>query len=131
METTPGSLSADEIIAAVDGLSQRELERVYDHVLATQAGRRASHLSGEESSLLARINEGPPPDLGERLSLLRARREDGSITGDEYDELTCLTDQAEELHAGRMGALAELARLRGTSLTALMERLGIRLPENV
>lgn len=131
MDTTPGHLSAEQIIAAVNNLNLRELERVFDHVLAAQAERRASHLSAKESALLARVNEGLPQELRSSLSALRARREDGSITDSEYQELTHLTDRAEELHAERMTALVELARLRGLSLPALMDQLGLHLPEHV
>ncbi len=130
METTSGQLSTEQIISAVDHLSLPELEQVFDHVLAVQAERKAPHLSADESMLLARINQGLPSDLRERMVLLRARRESDSITAVEYEELTRLTDHAEELHAERMAALVELARLRGISLTALMDQLGIHFPEN-
>lgn len=131
MDTTPGHLSAEQIMAAVNNLSLRELERVFDHVLAAQAERRAPHLSAKESALLARVSEGLSPELRSRLSVLRAKREDGSITDGEYQELTDLTDRAEELHAERMAALVELARLRGQSLPALMDQLGLHFPEHV
>jgi len=85
----------------------------------------------EESALLARINQGLPEELRERLSSLRAKREDGTITDTEYEELTRLTLQAEELHAERMAAMVKLARLRGVTLPVLMDQLGIHFPENV
>jgi hypothetical protein len=65
------------------------------------------------------------------MAYLRAKREDESITDTEYEELTRLTDQAEELHANRMAALAELAKFRGVSLPVLMDQLGIHFPEDV
>jgi histidine kinase/DNA gyrase B/HSP90-like ATPase len=112
-------------------LSLSELERVFDHVLVLQAERKAPHLSPSESRLLVRINQGLPPDLRERLILLKAKREDESITDAEYEELTSLSDRAEELHAERMTAMAELAKLRGVSLPELMNlmRRGIRADE--
>jgi hypothetical protein len=131
MENTSGLHSTDQIISAVDQLSLSELERVFDHVLALQAERKAPHLSPAESKLLVRINQGLPPELRERLALLKARREDESITDAEYEDLTRLSDHAEELHAERMAAMAELAKLRGVSLPELMHQLGIRFPENV
>jgi hypothetical protein len=131
MENTSGLHSTDQIISAVDQLSLSELERVFDHVLALQAERKAPHLSPAESKLLIRINQGLPPELRERLALLKARREDESITDAEYEELTRLSDRAEELHAERMAAMAELAKLRGVSLPELMNQLGIQFPENV
>jgi hypothetical protein len=131
MENTSSLHSTDQIISAVAQLSLSELERVFDRVLALQAERKAPHLSPVESTLLVRINQGLPPELRGRLVLLKARREDESITDAEYEELTRLSDQAEELHAERMAAMVELAKLRGVSLPDLMNQLGIQFPENV
>jgi hypothetical protein len=131
METTSSRLSTDEIISAVAQLSLPELEQVFDQVLALQAERKADHLSAAESALLLRINEGLPSELRERLAALRDRREDETITDAEYQELTRLTDQAEELNADRLGALVELATLRGISLPVLMDQLDIHFPYNV
>ncbi|MGH9768283.1 MAG: STAS/SEC14 domain-containing protein [Blastocatellia bacterium] len=131
METMPGQLSTEQIISAVSQLSLQELERVFDRVLALQAERKAPRASEEEPALIARINQGLPDELRARLSLLRAKREDETITDAEYEELTRLTLQAEELHAERMAAMIKLARLRGVSLPALMGQLNIHFPENV
>jgi hypothetical protein len=131
METSGGQLSTEQIISAAAHLSLPELEHVFDHILALQAERKAAHLSAAESALLVRINQGLPPELRERMACLRVKREDGSITDAEYEELTRLTDQAEEVHADRMTALVELAKGRGVSLPVLMDQLGIRFPEHV
>lgn len=131
MEPESGALSAEQIIEAVKNLNSRELDEVFATVLAVQAGRKAQSLSGLESALLTRINEGLPSQIRARLKYLRGRREDGTIADDEYEELTSLTDRAEEIQAERMAALVELARLRGKSLPSLMDQLGIRFPEHV
>lgn len=131
MESSPEQLSAQEILSAVSHLSLPELEQVFDHILALQAKRKAAHLSKEESALLSRTNQGLSEELSKRLTFLRAKREEKTISDQEYDELTKLTGQAEELHADRMTALVELAKLRGVSLPVLMEQLGIHFPENV
>jgi hypothetical protein len=131
MEAHANQLSTEQIISAVAQLSLPELEEVFDHVLAVQAKRKAAHLSATESALLVRINQGLPSDLRERIALLRAKREDEVITDSEYEELTRLTDRAEELHADRVAALAKLAKLRGVSLPVLLGQLGIHFPENV
>jgi hypothetical protein len=131
METSSGQLSTEQIISAVSRLSLPELEYVFDHVLALQAARKAAHLSAAESALLTRINQGLPSALRERIASLRIKREEESITDIEYEELTGLTDRAEELHADRMAALVELAKFRGVSLAVLMDQLGIHFPENV
>jgi hypothetical protein len=131
MGTPASQLSTEQIISAVSRLSLPELQQVFDHVLALQAERKAAHLSAAESALLARINQGLPAALRERITCLRVKREDESITDAEYEELTRLTDRAEELHADRMAALVELAKCRGVSLAVLMDQLGIRFPEHV
>ncbi|MEK6284611.1 MAG: STAS/SEC14 domain-containing protein [Acidobacteriota bacterium] len=130
METTSGRLSTDEIILAVAQLSLPEIEEVFDHVLALQAERKAAHLSPAESALLVRINEGLPADLLERLATLKAKRKHETISDAEYEELTRLGDQAEELHADRLAALVELAKLRGVSLPVLLDQLGIHFPDD-
>ncbi len=126
---TQSTISAEQIISAVNQLSLPELEQVFDRVLSLQAEKKASHLSAEESNLLSIINKGLPSEIHQRISDLRARRDDNSITDVEYEELTQLTDEFEEMHARRMTAMAALAKLRGVSLPTLMEQLGIRLPE--
>ncbi len=131
MGTPSDRLSSEQIISAVGHLSLPELEKVFDHVLQLQAERKATHLSAAESALLVRINKGLPSELRNRIAALRAKREDGSIGESEYEELTRLTDKAEETHADRLGALVELAKLRGMSLSQLMKQLGIQFPENV
>jgi hypothetical protein len=129
METPARQLSTEQIISAVSHLSLPELEQVFTYVLALQAERKAAHLSAAESALLSRINQGLPSALRERIVCLRAKREDESITDAEYEELTRLTDRAEELHADRMASLVELATYRGVSLAVLMDQLGLHFPE--
>jgi hypothetical protein len=43
---------------------------------------------------------------------------------------SALTDRLEVLHADRLAALAELARLRGVTLGEVMNQLGIRFPDH-
>jgi hypothetical protein len=131
MKTPSNQLSTEQIISAVSHLSLTELEQVFNHVLALQAERKAAQLSAAESVLLARINQGLPAALRERITCLRAKREAESITDAAYETLTRLTDRAEELHADRMAALVELAKCSGVSLAVLMDQLGIHFPENI
>lgn len=131
METQSAKFSTEQILSAVAQLSLPEIKLVFDRMLTLQAERKASHLSAEESDLLTRINQSQSLQLRARISQLRAKRESDSISDEEYEELTRLTDQTEELHAERMAAMVELAKLRGVSLPALMEQLGIEFPEYV
>jgi hypothetical protein len=121
-------LSTKELLKAVTQLSQRELEQFASQVIALTAQRRAPSLPQVESELLLKINQGVPPDIQKRYNELIAKRQAEILTPDEYEELLRLTQQVEKLEARRVEYLAELACLRGTSLTALMENLGIRPP---
>lgn len=57
-----------------------------------------------------------------------AKRQTDALTDQEFAELTALSNHIEELNAHRMKHLAELARLRGTTLPELLDRLGIIPP---
>ncbi|HXF41441.1 MAG TPA: STAS/SEC14 domain-containing protein [Blastocatellia bacterium] len=127
----PDQISTDQIFSAVSQLSLPEIERLFDRLLALQAERKASHLSEAESALMERINQSPASDARSRMMQLRAKRDDGSITDGEYEELTGLVDHSEELHADRVAALVDLAKLRGATLSDLMNQLGIQFPQNV
>lgn len=124
-------LSTEQILSAVNALSLPDLERVFRRVITVQAERKAHHLSARESELLLRINQGTPNELRERFNQLRVKREAGSITDEEYAELTTVYAKIEELHAERMTALGDLALLRGVPLDQLMKQLGISFPEYV
>ncbi|MBS1253352.1 MAG: hypothetical protein MAG451_02401 [Anaerolineales bacterium] len=121
-------LSSDELLEAVGQLSLSELEQFVHRVIALQARRKAPSLPQAEVELLLRINRGIPPDIQERYDELIAKRRAETLTPDEYSELLRLGDEVEKLEARRVEYLAELARLRKTSLTALMEDLGISAP---
>lgn len=82
-------------------------------------------MANTEAALLLRINHPIPAELQQGYDLLLAKRQTETLLPNEYDDLLRLTEQIETLEAQRVAALAELARLRGTSLRALMTRLGI------
>jgi hypothetical protein len=124
------NLSGEQILSALEQLSSAELERLVPRVIALGAARRAPHLSVDESRLLARIDECLPEKLMVKLRELEERRDDASLTEAEAAELLRLSDRVEYLHAQRMAALAELAKLRGKTLLAVMDQLGIRFPDN-
>jgi hypothetical protein len=121
-------LPTDELLKAVGQLNQSDLEQFVSQVIALRAKRQAPSLTRIESDLLLKINEGIPSDTQARYSELIARRQSETLTPDEYEELLRLTQQVEKLETRRVKYLAELARLRGTSITALMKKLGIRPP---
>ena len=85
----------------------------------------ARPLSREESLLLAQINKGTPADVWERYDALLQKRDAGTLASEEHADLIALSDRIEEENATRMENVSELARLRGTTLAALVRELGI------
>jgi hypothetical protein len=87
--------------------------------------RPAPHVSPEEAQLLSHINPGLSPTAWERYHALVARRQAETCTPDEQTALIALSDRLEEANAQRMGYLAALARLRHTTLDAVMSARGL------
>ena len=84
-----------------------------------------TRLSPEESKLLKKINSSLSAIEWERYRLLLSKRDAESLSEGEQAELIALSDQIEEANARRMKAVAELARLRKTTVPALVETLGL------
>jgi hypothetical protein len=102
------------------------VEAVQERLTRTRPRRRhAQRLSSEEVRLLSKINLGLSPNEWERYHALVARRKAETLTSDEQTELIALSDRLEEANARRIESLAELARVRNTSLEALIRELGL------
>lgn len=130
MEPAATRLSTEQIIVAINELSLPELDQVFDTVLTVRAERLAPTPSAVEESLLKRAKQGPPAEFQAHFNALKAKRADGTINDAEYAELTQLSIQAEILHAERMEAIGELARLHGRRLPEMIAELGLHFPEN-
>ncbi len=108
-------------------------ENVAEHVaralwifLRDQQKQPAPCLPNQESRLLEQINSGLPEESWRRYHELTDKRRAESLTSSEHSELISLSDRVEALNARRMESLAELSRLRKTTLTALADELGIK-----
>jgi len=122
-------LPSDELLKAVEQLSLSDLEQFAQQIVRLLARRRAPVLSRTEAELLLKINQSAlPVNLQARCDALVAKRQEETLTPGEREELNHLTDQLGELNVQRLEYLAELARLRQTSLPTLMEDLGIQVP---
>jgi len=128
MTTVQVELPFDELVRAVKQLNLPDLEQFAQQVVKLLAQRRAHILPRAEAELLLKINSGVPVDLQVRCDELTAKRQAETLTPGEHEELVRLTDQLGELNGQRLEYLTELAHLRQTSLTVLMEDLGIQAP---
>ncbi|NJM70267.1 MAG: STAS/SEC14 domain-containing protein [Scytonema sp. RU_4_4] len=124
-------LSSEELLKAVEQLSLSELEQFVSQVIVLQAQRKATRLPQAEAELLLKINQGIPSNIQRDYEELMAKREGEILTHDEHQKLLQLTHKIEKMQAQRIENLAELARLREISLSALMENLGIQAINNV
>lgn len=121
-------LDVETILAGIAQLDSQELEKFSFSVMALNARRKAPSVSLEESQLLTRINHGVPTEVRMRYQLLNEKLHEDQITAGEHRELLGLIDQIEVADAERLRALIELARVRGTSVEAVMQQLQIRQP---
>jgi hypothetical protein len=121
-------LPFDELLNAVEQLSLPDLQRLMSRVIALQAQRKAPSLTQDETELILKINQGLPSKLQKHFDELVTKRQAETLTPAEHQELLRLTAQVEQLDAARAKCLAELAQLRGVTLTALMEALELRPP---
>lgn len=120
--------------AAREGLTAAEIAaRVLQAQFATAPVRvKAPRLSPHETELFTVINDGFPEEFWGRYRELRARLHAETMTEQEQGEFLGLNDRLEEKNARRIEALGELAKLRGTTLRGIMEKLGvgpIQLPD--
>ncbi len=90
-----------------------------------QSHAEPTRLSAEESTLLKQINASLSTIEWEGYRALLAKRDAQALNAQEQAELVALSDEIEQANVQRMKAVAELARLRKTTVPALVETLGI------
>ncbi len=121
-------LTTQQLLKAVEQMPQEDLDRFVEQVVALRASQRAPRLSQAESKLLRRVNQGLAEQDQRRFAELVARRETEDLTQHENAEFLRLATLSEALNVERMKALAELARIRRSTLRDVMQDLGIKTP---
>ncbi|MEA2008806.1 MAG: STAS/SEC14 domain-containing protein [Chloroflexota bacterium] len=124
-------LTTNELLQAVQQLGKNELDQFVFQVVNLRAKQQAPSLPKAESDLLRRINQGIPKEIREKYKVLLEKRRAEELTLEEHQELIKLSDQVEKLEAQRVEYIAEMARLRQTNMTDLMNSLGIQTPAYV
>ena len=111
--------------AAQEGLAPERyvLQTLEEQLHQKQA--EVSHLSQAETELFQRINQGLPVETWQQYHDLVAKRRAETLTPEQHQVLIVLSDQIEMDYARRLEDVLTLARLRGTSLEAQMQALGI------
>lgn len=129
MSTIPIEISTEQLLQAVERLPADELAAFAARVSALRARREAPRLSEDETTLLLQINRaGLEPEQQVRFDELVVKRQAEMIATAELQELISLTDLSEQRDVERLQALSDLARLRGSTVPAVMDALGIRSP---
>ena len=129
LEITPDLESRLRLEAEKEGLDPQGyiLNTLREHL--TGAPRVSpSRLTADEAALLQEINRGLPADTWRHYGELKEKRRSEKLTTEEQAELIALSDRIEEMNVRRMERVLQLARLRQTSVDALMEDLGIKSP---
>ena len=121
-------MSVDELLKAVDSLSEPDLDNLVKRALFVRARRKMNVLTAAETDLLLEINQGIPAQVHDRYEVLLEKRDDETLTEADYRELLDLSSQIESFGVKRIEALAKLATLRQVSLPKLMDDLGIQSP---
>ncbi len=121
-------LTAGQLLKAVEQMPQEDLDRFVEQVVVLRASQRVPRLSQAESELLEKINQGLAARDQHPYDELVAKRETEDLTQDENTEFLRLTNLLEAQNVERMEALAQLARIRRSTLRDLIQDLGIKTP---
>jgi hypothetical protein len=116
-------------VRAVADSTQRGLEEV---LLEWLDRGRAEETTTEnsEAALLKRINLGFSADWWEQYRGLIAERQAETISETDLAQLIGMSESIELANVGRIGALGELAKLRGCEIETVMADLGIGVGMN-
>lgn len=118
----PDRYVLESVLERLSRSEQAQSNKGHVHVHQNNVKR----LSPAEARLLEKINQSLSQIQWERYRALVARRQAGSLTPDEQDELISLSDQIEEANVKRIQYVAELAEVQHTTLPALMKKLGLK-----
>jgi hypothetical protein len=132
IDITPELAAQLREAAANEGLEANAyiVQTLAEHMRQTQP-YEVPCLNETETRLLEQINVGLPQEAWQRYHDLLAKRRAERLTPEEHTALMALSDQIEELNVRRIESLVALARLRHTSLEALMQQLGVQTPPYV
>ncbi len=119
-------LTVDDLLVAIEQLPPQELTEFVRQVIAIQARRGIPLLADDEEQALLEAVEGRlPAEAQSRLDTLREKGREETLTPAEQAELLSFVQQVERRDLARVEALVDLARQRGTTVSALLHELGL------
>jgi hypothetical protein len=125
----PGTqdLTIDQLITAVKRLPPTQLHVFTRRLSAWQVKSRKED---EETGLIATAQARLPATVERRFRRLAGKSERGLLSAKELEEYRVLAQQAEQLNAQRVEALAKLARRWGKPVRVVMREIGGREGED-
>jgi hypothetical protein len=114
-------------LKAIEQMPSSEFDAFVSQVVAMQARRGAVTNSARESELLLRSHQALPAERQRRFENLVDRRQSGVISEAELGELIAIADLLERMEADRMDAIVELASLKKTTVSTLLDQLQSRM----
>ncbi|MEN9221805.1 MAG: hypothetical protein Q6M04_05140 [Thermostichus sp. BF3_bins_97] len=113
--------------AARAGLAPQEFViELLERNLVQELSLPVQRLSKTEGELFQIINRSLSEREWQEYQALQQKRDSELLTPADQQRLTQLSDQLENLNVDRMQALTSLALLRQTTVTALIEQLGLK-----
>ena len=116
----------NSIYQSLSILNVVELEQVMQEVLVLRRKKLPTVLTQHETELLRKINAGAPAVIQKHYNFLVKKRNNETLSDDEYQELLELTAYMENLGVKRLEYLLELAKLRNSTLDEIVEQLQLK-----
>lgn len=124
--TVQTQLPFEQLIQTVEQLDSTELEQLIAQAIRVQTKRKILSLPKDQSLLLQQITQCVPTHLQERYDLLIGKRQNNTLTDEEYQELVNLGEHIEAIDVKRLENLTELAKLRQISLNYVIEEFQLQ-----
>lgn len=125
-------IDTQRLLRDADKMPVNELERFLNDINAMLLRKRTQDKALRERQLLHKINNTVLNSAQtERYHVLVEKLELNTITDSEHAEFELLGNKEEKLRNHRVKYMLELAQLRATTLTEVMESLGLKPIEHV
>jgi hypothetical protein len=122
----PSGSTLQHLLGGFDEMPLKDIEYFIRELNALATRKRSADKGKRDKYLLRKINEAILPELTlEHYISLQEQMEVGHISAIAYQELLRIVAQEEKIRNKRFQYLLELSQLRGVSLVALMQELGL------